>query len=201
MLLPLFILIFPAMALDAEAFGDATGTAFGDAFGDARRLRPIHRPAHRPYRAPPRHQPAEPERAPVAATHTVSLTASALDPAVGAFGLGAEFSATPHLGVGLEGALGSNGQVGLYRVGVDLRQYFVGNFDTGLFVGVGVDAGNYHFFAPTEPNVAVGPTLGAKFTLPVVPITFSGSIGADLVVSSHRTLVAPSLAASVGFSF
>lgn len=197
MLLPLFTLVFPAMALDTEA----TGSAFGDVFGNARRLRPIHRPAYRSYRAPIRHQPVEPEHVNEASTHTVSLTASALDPAVGAFGLGAEFRATPHVGVGLEGALGSNGQVGLYRVGVDVRQYFVGNFDTGLFVGVGADAGNYHFFAPTEPNLAVGPTLGAKFTVPVVPITLSGSIGADLIVSSSRMMVAPTVAASVGFSF
>lgn len=206
MLVPLFTLVFPAFAfdgnaVDTQALGNASGSAFGSSYGDARRLRPIHRPPYRGYRAPPRHQPPEPERSPVASTHHVSLTASVLDPAVGAFGLGAEFRATPQLGVGLEGALGSNGEIGLYRVGVDVRQYFVGNFDTGLFVGVGVDAGNYHFFAPIEPNVAVGPTLGAKFTVPVIPITLSGSVGADLVVSDTRLMVAPSLAASVGFSF
>jgi hypothetical protein len=153
------------------------------------------RPAHRRAAPPPPPSP-EPAR-----THALSLTASVLDPAVGAFGLGAEFRATPTLGVGLEGALGHNGEVGLYKVGVDARKYFVGNFDTGLFVGAGVDVGNYHFFAPIEPSVSVGPTLGAKFTVPVVPITLSGSVGADLVVGDHRMLVAPSLAASIGFSF
>lgn len=182
MLLPLLTLVFPAMALDAEVFGDAR-----------------HHPRH--HRPAPRREPPPPERPAVQSTHQVSVTASVLDPAVGAFGLGAEFRATPKTGVGVEGALGSNGEVGLYRFGVDVRQYFVGNFDTGLFVGLGADVGNYHFFAPIEPNVAFGPTIGAKFTVPVVPITLSGSVGADLVASDTRLVVAPSVAASVGFSF
>ena len=155
-------------------------------------------------RHPVRHRPAErhaPPPAPVVATHVVSFTASVLDPAVGALGVGAEFRATPKIGIAAEGALGMNDNQGLYRVGCDAREYFLGNFDTGLFVGIGADVGNYRFFAPIEPSVGFGPSIGAKFTVPVVPITLVGSVGADLVASDTRVAIVPTIGASIGFSF
>ena len=155
-------------------------------------------------RHPVRHRRAErhaPAPEPISPTHVVTFTASVLDPAFGTLGLGAEFRATPKVGIAAEGALGMNDSQGLYRVGVDAREYFLGNFDTGLFVGIGADVGNYRFFAPIEPAVGFGPSIGAKFTVPVVPITLVGSVGADLVVSNARVAIVPTLGASVGFSF
>jgi hypothetical protein len=115
--------------------------------------------------------------------------------------LGGEFRLDRQGGLLLEGAVGSDGFDPLYRVGVEARRYVAGDFDRGVFVGLGAELGNVHFLTPVADAIAVGPAVGAKLTLPSFPLTLSGSVGADLVAAEEFIALAPTARVGVGFSF
>lgn len=154
---------------------------------------------------PPRRPPPRPPAAPVAtvreAGHDLSLTLDGVDLALGVADLTVELRVAPKTSLGLEGALGSDGEGLVGKGGLELRQYLLGDFDRGLYLGIGADYGNFHEFLPTTTALGVGPTVGAKYTLPVVPLTVGAEVGVDLVAAEDFLAVAPTVGVALGFSF
>lgn len=150
---------------------------------------------------PPRPPPARVAPPPPPDQHDVSLTFDPVALTQGIAVFDGEIRAGQRSGVDLTGGLGARDNTLLYKVGVEGRAYFVGDFDAGLYVGLGVDGANQHYFLPDADALSVGPSLGGKVTFPVLPLTLQASVGADLVVAEEFVAVAPTFGVGVGFSF
>lgn len=153
-----------------------------------------------PRRPPPR--PGRVERMQVEEpTRTFSLTVSAVDLALGMGDVTGEFRLDPKDSLALSGGLGMSDEGLLYRVGLEGRRYVAGDFDTGVFVGLGVDGGDARLFLPVDDGFGIGPTIGAKVTVPVVPFTLEAKAGGQVVLATDYVAIAPVLDVGLGFSF
>lgn len=112
----------------------------------------------------------------------------------------AELGLGDHASFSLIGGIGRTDAGTLYEAGAAVSGYFLGNFDRGLSLGLQARATNANLGLPVESGVAIGPTLGGKYTFDF-PLTLSAQIGGDLVNTKSFTGLAPNGKLSIGFSF
>lgn len=162
-------------------------------------------PGHPPRRPPPPPPRAE-VRVPPPADHGFSVVVNVVDVATPVISAGVEAAVGRRLSLGSTLGLGvldtGADTVGLYDLSVDGRGYLLGDFDRGVFVGVGGGVTNvtpvsYGVETPTVQAVA-----GAKFTLPI-GATIEAALGAEahLDLLREAAIVAPTGRIGVGWSF
>ncbi|MFZ5481290.1 MAG: hypothetical protein ACOZNI_31310 [Myxococcota bacterium] len=138
--------------------------------------------------------------------HDVTLSLSALHLMVPMVEATAEFRVSPARSVAVIGGIGGNDGFMVWDVGGQARQYFIGDFDTGLNVGAEAkwetadyltpDAWDY----PTTGRLAAGPFIGAKLTLALFTLEAQG--GGQFVWQPGGDLdLGPLLNVNAGVSF
>lgn len=189
----------------------ATPAPAGLFAGEAPHLEVRHRPWYRRPAPPPppryRRPPPPPPPPPVAVhharpadTHDVSLTLSATHLTVPMAAATAEFSLGDRGGIGVTGGLGAYQGAMLVELGGELRGYAVGDFDRGLYLGVGARGTSVPFYQPTDLSAAGAVFVGGKYTF-AVPITLDLQLGPQLVANDDALVLGPYIKAGVGVSF
>lgn len=157
------------------------------------------RASHRP--PPPRHRRAAPtHRPPPEPQNDVSIVLNVVDAPGPMLSVGGELALTRQASLDLHGGLGSYGGLGLYEVGGDVRGYFAGDFDRGLFLSGGVGLANTTPTALGSAATVVGGDLGGKVTLPA-GLTLEGSVGLAAYMAEEVGVLSPTLKLGVGWSF
>lgn len=152
------------------------------------------RPPPRERRPPPRREAAEPR------THHLSLTIDLVDLPGPLVTGGAELALTPRASLVGHGGLGGNEGIALYEIGADVRGYFAGDFDRGLYVSGGIGLTNAMPLAPGLTATTYEGDLGGKVTLPV-GLTLEGAVGLAAYTAPELGVLSPTLKVGVGWSF
>jgi hypothetical protein len=197
------------MTLLAFALAHAEDPSFGaDASPSPRWGEGEEAPVYRPqsteeYRGrrgpPPRHHrradvaPAPPER-------NVTLTVDLVDLPMPLLSAGVELGVGRRVGLGVNGGVGFYPQGALYDVGAEVRGYFLGDFDVGLYVGAGGGTTNLTPLTLGDQAVTAEATLGAKYTFPV-GFSADMSVGVAYYGMPELGLVSPTGRIGVGWSF
>lgn len=131
--------------------------------------------------------------------NSVTVSVSPLHLAIPMFeGMG-EFRTADQQSVAVIGGIGSDQGQTLYEVGGQVRQYVIGDFDTGINLGAEATAGNANYQGFDDMRVSGGPFIGGKLTLALFSVDVQG--GGQVVWRDNQLVLGPLLNLNAGVSF
>lgn len=163
-------------------------------------------PPYRRYPPPPRvvvrggPPPAPAPAPPPPELHDVSLSLSALHLALPMAAVDAELRLASKGGLALTGGLGSLDGTTLFDLGAQIRGDVIGNFDRGVYLGVGGRYTDVPFYAVSGPAGALDAVIGFKYTFDT-PLTLDAQVGPQVVNSAAFRALGPMVKLNVGWSF
>lgn len=129
----------------------------------------------------------------------VTLSISPLHLTIPMFEATGEFRVGENKSVAAIAGVGSEGKVALYEVGAQVRQYVIGDFDTGVNLGAEAKWGNANYMGATSPSATLGPFVGGKLTLALFSLELQG--GGQVVWRDQEFAFGPLLNVQAGVSF
>lgn len=130
---------------------------------------------------------------------SVTVSVSPLHLAIPMFeGMG-EFRTGEAQSVAVIGGIGSDQGETLYEVGGQVRQYVIGDFDTGINLGAEATAGNANYQGFDDMRVSGGPFIGGKLTLALFSLDVQG--GGQVVWRNNQLVLGPLVNLNAGVSF
>lgn len=153
-----------------------------------------------PRRGPPPRHHRRAHAEPSHAEHDVTLTIDLVELPTPLLSAGVEAGLGRRVGVGVNGGVGFYKDGALYDVGAELRGYFLGDFDTGLYVSGGGGMTNLTPLTLGDQAATVEAALGGKYTLPF-GFSADASIGVAYYGMPELGLVSPTARIGVGWSF
>lgn len=190
----------PSIALPP---GETSAVLLDDADLAVRWRRGPPPPPYRRYGPPPRRRPAPPPPAPApvqSELHDVSLSVSALHLSLPMAAIDGDIRLAPRASLNLTGGLGSHSGETLFDVGAQVRGYAAGDFDRGLYLGVGARYTDVPFYELSDNAVALDAVVGVKYTFDV-PLTLDAQVGPQFVNSAAWRALGPMVKLNVGWSF
>ena len=133
-------------------------------------------------------------------THDVAVTVNVVDMPTPLLSANVELALGRKVGLLGTGGVGVASTGALYDLGADVRGYFVGDFDRGIFVGGGAGVTNLSPFAMGAPAGTLDVFVGAKFT---ASFGLTADVAVGVEAAGHQEIggIYPTAKVGVGWAF